>query len=192
MKAENSRTNFKGEPIPTLANLNSRADELCKNIREEFANKDTTAIQSSEHLSKYSASVKKNSYKKKQDREAFMKDKFYNRKKAFDDIKGFYVFAELKNRNWVPIYIGISQRVIERLRQHLFRKSESSATLACLMCGIERKKITSAHIESEQEKKLRKMAVKVFPFHGNNYHLQILEIMLAAKLKTYWNSFETH
>lgn len=121
-----------------------------------------------------------------------------NSRDKCDEVKGFYIFYEFNGTDWQPCYVGISQTIIRRLHQHLTYRNKSSASLAYLMAKHKAgRRLTQTEFDAKEyrpafQEKIKKMKVRVVPYDGDSYQLQILEVLLAVKLKTYWNSFETH
>lgn len=118
------------------------------------------------------------------------------------DTKGIYIYSEkLDNKEFRPVYVGISKSIIERNRGHLVRTDQGTATLA-LKIAREVKLISkdekdskkkSDAIKKVQNDYLKNLWVTVHPYKDeSNFLLPMLEIYLAVKLKAYWNTFETH
>lgn len=108
-----------------------------------------------------------------------------------------YIFGEINNRGFFePIYIGISRTVFRRLYQHTWGKKHNEATLAYLMAKSRllhlesRNSLLLSELEIEQEK-IKTFKVVIVP-EENDYNLYFMEVYLAGKLKTKWNSFRTH
>lgn len=128
------------------------------------------------------------------------KNKKYNGK----DIKGLYILASEINNNTQPFYVGISQTVIRRLRQHVFGTGHNQATLAYLMARAE---YNTNNIEIYKGKRqdfdyfkdnrdrfqmeLRKARFAVIEI-DNDYLLYMAEVFIACHFKCKWNTFETH
>ena len=116
-----------------------------------------------------------------------------------NEIKGLYIFYE----DDTPVYVGISRKLIRRLRNHFLGKSHFEASLVYLMARHEYDQKYGLYIGERkdfpfeeyrkrlQQKMLNDWKIEVIP-ELDNYKLYYLEIILACKLKTYWNSFETH
>ncbi len=125
-----------------------------------------------------------------------------NSKYPGKEIKGVYVFVDPETNK--PFYVGISQTIIRRLKQHVFGKTHNHATLTYLLARhtYEKKegkphKGTRAdldyftnHRESIQER-LRKSRVLIKEI-DNNFLMHAVEVYLACHYKTVWNCFETH
>lgn len=114
------------------------------------------------------------------------------------DCRGCYVF--LSGRR--PFYVGISKKVIERIRQHLRGRSHFEATLAYRIAqrGTRHKQTRAANMRSksfmrrfEQARKQLANAEVAFVEVENPLELYLLEVYAAMKLGTgRWNSFDTH
>lgn len=124
---------------------------------------------------------------------AYLKNKNISK----NEIKGLYIFGELNDRKiFIPTYIGISRTVFRRLYQHTWGKKHNEATLAYLMAKTRishsdyRDRLSIFELEHEQSK-IKNFRVIVIP-EENDYDLYFMEVYLAGKLKTKWNSFRTH
>ncbi len=110
-------------------------------------------------------------------------------------VQGLYIFAELQGERYEPVYVGISRNIFRRLRQHVFGKTKLHASLCY-------KKAKALHRDTDgpfdelpaiqfQQAKLMNYAVMVFPEYSD-YDLYFMEVYLAGRLGTKWNSFRTH
>lgn len=115
------------------------------------------------------------------------------------EFKGLYIFGEEINGTVIPVYIGISRSVYRRLRQHPWGKKHNECTLAYLKTRqrwkIEGKKTERATITDEDmlpAKSIIQNYKVVLVAVQNDYELYFLEVILAGKFKTKWNSFRTH
>ncbi|SDI01622.1 hypothetical protein SAMN04488062_12026 [Flavobacterium omnivorum] len=130
-------------------------------------------------------------------------------KKEFDELgytanesnefKGLYIFGEEKDGRVIPVYVGISRTVFRRLRQHAWGKNHNECTLAYLKTRDKWKKegkITDrASITNEDMTPAKKVIQNykvVLHSVPKDYDLYFLEVVLAGKFKTKWNSFRTH
>ena len=114
-----------------------------------------------------------------------------------EDFRGCYVFADGTR----PFYVGISKKVIERVRQHLRGRTHFEATLAYRMAERGTAKRTRAVNMSDpafserferQKKRLARSQV-AFVEVSNPLELYLFEVYAAMALGTgRWNSFETH
>lgn len=116
--------------------------------------------------------------------------------KKENELKGLYVFAEEVDGQYMPIYVGISRTVFRRLYQHAFGKKHNETSFCYLKAKhlsghkTSRRQLDWALIEMQQ-RKLHDYAVVVIP-EPNDYDLYFMEVYIAGKLKTKWNSFKTH
>jgi len=124
---------------------------------------------------------------------AFLNHK--NKKK--NEVKGLYIFGALNKENiFEPIYIGISRSVFRRLYQHTWGEKHNEASLAYLMAKTRlqysktRNTLSISELEQEQLE-IKNFRVIIIP-EENDYDLYFMEVYLAGKLKTKWNSFRTH
>lgn len=118
-----------------------------------------------------------------------------NKNTIFDEFKGLYIFGEEINNVVIPVYVGISRTVFRRLRQHAWGKKHNECTLAYLKTkysnkDITRKIVTSVDMDTAKDK-IQNYKVVLVPV-PNDYDLYFLEVVLAGKFKTKWNSFRTH
>ena len=121
--------------------------------------------------------------------------------KPKNEVKGIYIFYE----NDQPIYVGISRKIIQRLRNHFSGQSHNEASLVYLI-------LRNKHDNSEkglymgnraelpefkserksfQAKMINEWKVAILPI-SDNYALYTTEVLLACELQTKWNSFQTH
>ncbi len=121
--------------------------------------------------------------------------------KKDNEVTGLYIFFE----NDEPLYVGISRRLIKRLRDHFLSNSHFSSSLVYLMARDEfeldtgelymgeRKDFTHfiENRERLQEMMRKNWKIQIIP-ETDNYKLYYWEVALACKLKTRWNTFETH
>lgn len=56
---------------------------------------------------------------------------------VFNDYKGLYIYCKPMEGKYHPVYIGISQRIYNRINGHIFRNTKNSATWAYLMAKHE-------------------------------------------------------
>ncbi|MFZ1128716.1 MAG: hypothetical protein WAN78_10885 [Methanoregula sp.] len=136
--------------------------------------------------------------------EKLNKSKFYTREDSlhFPD-KGIYVFFE-KGR---PLYVGRSDRMKERLKEHGRRSSgHTSATFAFIMAKkmAEKTKIDLSQIREDLEKdpelkpiydrmkeRVSKMQIKVVEV-PDPVEQTFFEVYAALELKTPYNEWGTH
>ena len=113
------------------------------------------------------------------------------------DFRGCYVFVDGTR----PFYVGISKKVIERVRQHLRGRTHFEATLAYRMAERGTAKRTRAVNMSdpafserfERQKKSLARSQVAFVEVSNPLELYLFEVYAAMALGTgRWNSFETH
>lgn len=116
-----------------------------------------------------------------------------------NEFKGLYIFGEEIDDRVIPVYVGISRSVFRRLRQHAWGKKHNECTLAYLKTRhqwkIKGKKIERATITNEDmlpAKSIIQNYKVVLVAVQNDYDLYFLEVILAGKFKTKWNSFRTH
>lgn len=116
--------------------------------------------------------------------------------KENNEIKGLYVFAEVLDNRTMPRYVGISGSIFRRLKQHGWGKLDNEATLAYLQAARRlqhtdaRKHLPYAEILAQQNI-IRQYKVVIIP-EIIDFDLYFMEVYIAGKLKTTWNSFRTH
>lgn len=115
------------------------------------------------------------------------------------DFKGLYVFSHKKN----AFYVGISRGVIKRILQHIKGKSHNTSTLAYKI-GILKynnennkpynKTRTELNFENYVEPFKEFLSKQNIAFISieNDEELALFEIFCSMKLKTKFNTFETH
>ena len=124
-------------------------------------------------------------------------------KEKLKEIKGLYIFYE----NDIPVYVGISRKILRRLRNHFVGKSHYQATLVYLMLrdvydndeknDIYRGKrsefepFNNGGREEKQEELINNFEISIIPIE-DNYELYLTEVLAACELKTKWNCFQTH
>jgi len=122
-------------------------------------------------------------------------------RKNNNEYEGLYIFLEERT----PVYTGISRGVVLRLRNHGWGNRTNLATLAYLMANTEQDikskqfNANSKNIQDYYVQKVRGFNVYIYPYVGENidgkdeyYSIQLLEVMVALRLKTRWNTFKTH
>lgn len=181
--------NYKGEPYPEDINkLISRSNKAIEFLMEKLQHKDCKRL---DEL--YLENTKnKKIYKHPQIAHSLVYDM-----KNVDELKGLYLFAEVTSKKKInPVYVGISRSISRRLKQHGWGKSHNHATWAYSMAANEishtsnRKDLSIEHIQRIQAI-IRNCKVAVIQ-ESNDYDLSFMEVYIAGKLKTKWNSFKTH
>lgn len=123
--------------------------------------------------------------------------KLNDKVKKNNEVKGLYVFAELKESGEIkPIYVGISRTVFRRLYQHTWGKLHNETSFSYLKAKHYsnhkgKRKDLAEELLKEQQEKIKNYKLIVIP-EENDYDLYFMEVYIAGKLKTYWNSFKTH
>ncbi len=114
------------------------------------------------------------------------------------DFSGCYVLLEAAK----PVYVGISRKVLTRVRQHMLGKTHFDASLAYSIaqrrCPTEGQRSTAMETEcfkaafSEAQSYLRSLNVAAVPIE-NPLELYVFEAFAAMALRTSeWNTFRTH
>ena len=114
------------------------------------------------------------------------------------DFKGCYVLLDKEK----PIYVGISQSVIQRLQQHVKGQTHYDASLAYRMAS-DKVPLETTRAEAMQNDPFRKAFIHskeylqslfvAFIEIENAVELYLFELYCALELDTEkWNTFETH
>ncbi|MDA3939568.1 MAG: GIY-YIG nuclease family protein [Spirochaetia bacterium] len=117
------------------------------------------------------------------------------------EIKGLYAFKDSNNK---LVYIGISQTIIRRMRQHFYGKIHNEATLVYIQAKNKYREIHNEVYTGErkdfdfekygypiQEEIRNNYRVLIQPI-SNNFELYYSEIFYSCVYKPFWNTFETH
>jgi hypothetical protein len=112
--------------------------------------------------------------------------------------KGVYVFWDSKEYGGIT-YIGISQNVLVRIKQHVSARSHTGASLAYAMAinsepnpgqYPNREDLPLDRIQAQQQKILKwQCALQAIE---DDTELYIYEVFLALKFRSPWNTFMTH
>lgn len=109
--------------------------------------------------------------------------------------KGIYAFGEISNGKLRILYIGISQTIRRRFFKHTTTKSKNGATWAYTMLKHQNPDLTKEERQlliPEIQNSLIKNCRFTFVKEDNNHLMHWAEVYCANKLKSFWNSFETH
>lgn len=186
------KKNYKGEPYPNdIKDLIEKCEKHVDYINQNFK----------------SLCYNRDLYRKSNNQNARVPDfleilnvncntKLKGTEKSLNEVKGLYVFGEVKGDVVVPVYVGISGTIFRRLYQHNHGNKHNETTLSYLMAKFEygyngsRKELPLKMLK-EQQKKIRNYKVLVISEH-NDFDLYFMEVYLAGCLRTKWNSFKTH
>ena len=185
--------NYNQEPFPTDINLLiKKCDTVILKIKENFSSPECLIVKDLYHADK--------GHKQKdfiQKLQVACNNKLNNKRKKEDEAKGLYVFGELNNvGNVEAIYVGISRTIFRRLYQHTWGKKHNETSFSYLKAK-HFSQHTGKRIElaeellKEQQEKIKNYRLIVIP-EMNDYDLYFMEVYIAGKLKTKWNSFKTH
>ena len=185
--------NYNQEPFPDdITLLIQKCDVVILKIQESFPSPECLIVKDLYHSDKV--------HKQKdfiQKLQVVCNNKLNNKSKKEDEVKGLYVFGELKdNGNVEPIYVGISRTVFRRLYQHTWGKMHNETSFSYLKAKHfsqhTGKRIDLAEeLLKEQQDKIKNYRLIVIP-ETNDYDLYFMEVYIAGKLKAKWNSFKTH
>lgn len=185
--------NYNKEPFPTdITLLIQKSEEAILKIQKYFSSSNCLIIKD--------LYLPNKGHKQKdfiQKLQVVCNNKLQNNSKTEDEVKGLYVFGELKdNGNIEPIYVGISRTVFRRLYQHTWGKQHNETSFSYLKAKHftgytgNRKELPLSDLFLQQEK-IKNYRLIVIP-EVNDYDLYFMEVYISGKLKTYWNSFRTH
>lgn len=121
-----------------------------------------------------------------------------------NEIKGLYIFSVQQDNMLKPLYVGISQTIIRRLKQHFFGEYHNQSTLVYIQ-SKEKYKIKNQReftdkrdnfpyddYRDEIQQFMREhYYINVVPIN-DNFKLSLMEINCACFWHTKYNTFETH
>ncbi|TVR38209.1 MAG: hypothetical protein EA392_10730 [Cryomorphaceae bacterium] len=119
----------------------------------------------------------------------------YNAKRN-NELSGLYLFGTKQNGLVELEYLGISNTIARRLKQHGWGTGQNQSSLAYLMAKLAhdhrgfRKDICSDALE-EARMDIQELYVSVLP-EKDAYKLYFYEVAIAGILRTRWNNFKTH
>lgn len=191
--------NFKQQKIPIIGT------DTFEELRGKIEKLKTTVLQSDTHLKlKNLYEIKKRGIDdiieaKKSTFEKFGKFNAFASKKRLTktELGGLYIFYTMEKDTIDFQYVGISRKIISRLRNHGWGSHSNSSTLAFLKAkedGISRKSynVKDSDIRQPYLKQVLNYYVFILPYMECTYKLQLLEVIAACNLQTYWNTFKTH
>ena len=185
--------NYNGEHFPTdISDLIIKCEEVIAKIQTSFSNPDCLTVKELYHSDK--GHKQKDFISKLQ---VNCNAKLGKKSKKIDEVKGLYVFGEHQENNEIaPIYVGISRTVFRRLYQHTWGTKHNETSFSYLKAkhfsghkGL-RNELPLALLKIQQEK-IKNYCLIVIPVE-HDYDLYFMEVYIAGKLKTKWNSFKTH
>jgi len=193
----NTTCNYWDEPYPaSLSALIKKCDDAIETIEKILSKKECVLLDELYKVNSKNGDVEKL-------RSIFESNNYFpnaklNKNAKFDnEIKGLYVFAEVSNNGeTIPCYVGISGTIFRRLKQHGWHKLHNEATFAYLQASSlnshqKQRKELEYHLIQEQQNIIRQYKVAIIP-EKDDFDLYFMEIYIAGKLKTLWNSFKTH
>jgi len=120
--------------------------------------------------------------------------------KKKNEVKGIYVFYQDDQ----PVYVGMSRKLLRRLKNHFIGKSHFEASLVYLISRHKHDSLNGTYKgnrkdlkffikdrESIQSEMIKNWSISILPI-DNNYQMYLTEFLLACHLKSKWNTFETH
>lgn len=180
--------NYKEEPFLEINNdLQLRLDEIAERIK-------TQLITPGEYLvfndhSKFGRKEFKNFWK-----HVSINNENGN-KYSKNEYKGIYAFGEVVNGDLRVLYIGISKTIRRRFFGHSTMKEKNAATWAYTILKHQNPQLSKEERQAlipELQNSLIKNCRFTFVKEDSNMLMHLAEVYCANKLKSYWNSFETH
>ncbi len=196
--------NYAGENIPDPENLISNCTKIAKEVSqlpkygfEELFNPRAVKIRIEYNRN---VSIWERLYNNWAKNELKEVDKVETLQGKKNEVKGIYIFYD----DDIPVYVGISRKILARLKNHFLGKTHFQATLVYLMLRDKHDKRGEEYMgkrdqlpifieerETLQEEMRENWKISIIPI-PKNYELYMTEVFLACLLKTKWNSFETH
>jgi predicted GIY-YIG superfamily endonuclease len=185
--------NYNQEPFPTdIKLLIQKCDAVILKIQESFSSPECLIVKDLYHSDK--------GHKQKdfiQKLQVVCNNTLNSKSKKENEVKGLYVFGELNNDGIVvAIYVGISRTIFRRVYQHTWGKKHNETSFSYLKAKYferyvgDRKDLPYELLKKQQEK-IKNYRLIVIP-EIKDYDLYFMEVYIAGKLKTKWNSFKTH
>ena len=191
--------------------MNFKHEKYPKNIKELIVKSHQFAELLKEKLNKQECLTLKELFIEKNNKK-YITSGFTNTVENEGSNGHLYVFGETRNKKVVPVYVGITRNIRDRLRNHCFGKTHNTATLVYLIAvnkyrpkskveghlfDVEvvskiPRELIEAHTDINKARdKVQNFKVAVIPIE-KDYELYFHEVAIAGILKTYWNSFKTH
>jgi len=109
--------------------------------------------------------------------------------------KGLYAFGEITDGKLQVLYIGISKTIRRRFFGHSTMKEKNAATWAYTILKHQNPLLSKEERQAlipDLQNTLIKKCRFTFVNEDSNMLMHLAEVYCANKLKSYWNSFETH
>ncbi len=174
------KENFKGESFTDhgdllLQKLDAFAAELAGNMLSEEKSFLVSHLHQKKYFNKVFVNVVPN---------------YHEHKTYKNEHNGLYAFAVVENGKADFKYIGISKTIKKRFSDHTKSKRNNNANWAFLMAQSEGKEEALTRIPTKQ---LEMHNMRFTFVHIDNPNLRLMaEVYCANKLKSFWNSFDTH
>lgn len=185
------KTNYKNEPFP--ANLESLVKKIDLKCSAVFRLEKSFSVSDMYTQVDGSNKILLNKQFKAHNQRLFLNGR--------SDVKGLYLFCDPEGS---PFYVGISQTILRRIKQHFFGSENNQASLVYLMALEEykrqkgrpfkglRKKFPFDKYGIPKQKALRETTkITIVPIE-DNFELYISEAYYSCYYTTKWNTFETH
>ncbi len=187
--------NYNNETYPNLDKLIQKCENTYQDIQQKLLNIDFKVADLYNGKVDDKRATKSAIYS---DKLSFTLNAKLNPKKDKNDteLQGIYIFVEKVNNGYKPVYIGISRTIHRRIRQHYRGNRHNEATFAYLMAKYklnhtDNREYISIKDLNEQKKIIGSYGLIIIP-EKSHYDMYFMEVYLAGKLKTKWNSFKTH
>lgn len=184
--------NYNKEPFPNNINeLIQKCELVIREIQARFSNPECLIVKDLYHYDK--GHKQKDFIDKLQ---VTCNSRLGKKSKKEDELKGLYVFGELINSEISPIYVGISRSIFRRLYQHTWGTKHNETSFSYLKAKHynnyigKREDLPLDQLFFQQEK-IKNYRLIVIP-ELNDYDLYFMEVYIAGRLKTKWNTFKTH
>ena len=185
--------NYNNEEFPEdISILIQKCEETIVNINLRFATLDCLVVKD---LYIENTSNRCNDFLNKL--QVTCNTKLNEKVKRKNELQGLYVFGEMNEDGKItPIYVGISRTIFRRLRQHVWGKNHNETSFSYLKAKHfkeykgERKDLPYELLNVEKEK-IKNYRLFIIP-EINHFDMYFMEVYIAGRLKTYWNSFKTH
>lgn len=130
------------------------------------------------------------------------RSKSVSEKEENNEIKGLYVFADVKDDGIQVMNVGISRTILRRFYQHTCGLLHNQSTLGFHMAVQEHKTHGLVHVGKREHfpyeryrdqfaEVIRNFRFAIVPIE-NNFTLHMAEVYIACHYRSYWNTFKTH
>lgn len=118
-----------------------------------------------------------------------------NNPRSKNEYKGIYAFASVMDAKVNFMYVGISQTIRRRFYKHTLRNRKNEASWAYLMAKHHHPDLSISDrqlkIPDYQRQNIHPIRFS-FCLIDDNMLMHIAEVYCANRLRSHWNTFETH